>query len=582
MVLTVRISLLIVLCLGPSIGRAQSIQFEDVSERAGVITDGRSHGMAVADFDRDGWDDLYIAADAGRSVLFRNRGDGTFEDVTDAAGAAVPGNAVNPLWGDVNNDGYLDLFVGVRYDSSPSAFFLGTAGGGFVDVSDRVEIDMNASVGSAAFGDYDNDGRLDLFIATRDSGDRLYRNVYDGVRFFEDVSDRAGTGGIGGSIAMQATWIDYDLDNDLDLFAVHDGNLKSRLYRNPGFLPMMDMTSSSGLEVARSAMGVAWGDYDNDGWMDVYITNVSRGNLFRNRGDGVFEDVSEETGTWRNGMSWGVVFADFDNDGDEDLFIGNTYGFDRQLSFLYENRGGTFVDIAQKAGVALSTNTYGVAVGDFNNDGLVDLVVADEEGDNKLLMNRTEEAGHWVQLNLHGGSANKTAIGATVRAKAGDSQFMRTVSGGASFVSQVSPRIHIGLGEAASIDTLEVTWGMPGQVETITDVAVDARYRVAQNALSSVDRDEPREGPGQTRVIAAYPNPFTSQTAIEIMLERGQFVQLDIFDALGREIDRLAAEYYPAGRHSFRFHSYDLSPGLYFYRVQLRDQMFVGTMIRIQ
>ena len=471
--------LLPVLLVQVSLG--QGMQFEDVSATAGLSTAAGAYGVAVADYDGDGWDDLFFAASSGGSALFRNRGDGTFESTTQQAGIDVLGDAVSPLWADVDNDGDPDLFVGVRsYSGQTSRFYRNNGDGTFTDISAETGVDVEAIVGSASFGDYDNDGRVDLFIATRDSHDRLYRNTGDAEISFEDVTTTASVAGLDYSIAMQATWRDFDRDGDPDLFAVHDGNQKSRFYRQGGgYPPFIEVGTAAGIQVARNSMGVAWGDYDNDGWPDVYVTNIDQANLFRNKGDGTFEDVSASSGTQLNGMSWGAAFADFDNDGDEDLFVGNTYGFDGRQSFLYENRGGEFVDVATSAGVALNTDVYGVATGDFNQDGLLDLIVADGSG--RLLLNRTTNTGRWVGLRLEGDEVNKMGIGVTVRVAAGDNSFYRTVDGGSSFCSQLSPQLHFGLADAVQIDTLEIDWG-GGSSQRFVGLEANRVHQIRQNS----------------------------------------------------------------------------------------------------
>ena len=558
----------------------QDIRFEDASSIAGLQTEGGGYGVAVGDYDNDGWDDIYLAAENGHSALFRNTGGGLFEDVTGDAGVAVAGNAVSPLWADINNDGVLDLFVGVGSGNAQSRFFLGTGTGSFVDISAEIGIDLSADVGSAAFGDVDNDGWVDLFMATRNSKDRLYRNVFDGERYFEDVSDRAGIGGVDFSVAMQATWIDYDRDADLDLFAVHDGNLKSRLYRNLSFLPLIESTNSARLEVARSAMGVAWGDYDNDGWPDVYITNIDRGNLFRNKGDGTFEDVTALTGTQLNGMSWGVVFADFDNDGDEDIFIGNTYDFDRRRSFLYENRKGKFVNVAEEAGTALSTNTFGVASGDFNNDGLVDLVVTDAGGDNRLLLNQTLGAGNWVGVSLKREGANTSAIGAIVEVVAGGTSFRRAVSGGDSFCSQRSAQVHVGIGAATKADTVRVTWAK-GIVDVASGLEANRYYRITEGQPVRVGIDDV-PGIQSEGSWSVFPNPMSGIGTLVFEVQQSGMVQIALYDATGRYRATLMNAFLSAGTHKVPVAGNELPAGIYFLRLVKEDVVLGGSVVVIR
>lgn len=555
---------------------AQSIKFEDRSAAAGIETAGGGHGVAVADYDGDGWEDIYLAASEGRSVLLRNLGEGRFEDLTMVAGVGVAGNAVNPLWGDIDNDGDPDLFVGVRsYEGDSSRLFLNTGNGKFVDVIDEINLDPVAVIGSAAFGDYDNDGRIDLFLATRESHDRLYRNGNGKPASFQDMTGTSNIAGLANAIAMQATWQDYDKDGDLDLFAVHDGNLGSRFYQQAGgFPPFSDVSLHAGIQVSRSSMGIAWGDFNNDGWPDAYITNIDQGNLFKNNGDGTFEDVTASTGTGLNGMSWGTVFADFDNDGDEDLFIGNTSDFDGRPSFLYENRAGVFVNIASDAGAALSTNTYGVASGDFNNDGRVDLFVADEGGKNKLLINMTPAPGNWVTFKLEGVEHNRMAIGATLRMVAGHHLFFRTVQGGGSYCSQSSTIVHAGLGNVSRIDTLEVDWG-GGVKQAFINVPVNKRLEIQEGADIAVGREKDREVADLFGLKSVYPNPFHTYASIEFMLDRARHTRVKVFDVLGREVATLVDGFLASGQHRFKLSGDRLNAGVYIVRFEAEGHVSI-------
>ncbi len=554
---------------------AQPIQF-DIAP-AILATGGPAYGVAVADYDGDGLDDLYIAALQNGSKLFRNTGGGTFEDVTETAGVRVAGEAVNPLWGDIDNDGHPDLFVGVRsYSGKSSKLFQNQGDGTFADITGTSGIDTTLIVGTAAFGDYDGDGRLDLFVATRDSYDRLYRNTGEAGSLFEDVAGDVNVLGFPESIAMQATWSDYDRDGMLDLFAVHDGNLVSRLYRQTNGHPRFQhQIGTTGLAVARSAMGVAWGDYDNDGWMDVYVTNIAEANLFRNRGDGSFEDVTAASGAGRNGMAWGAVFADFDNDGDLDLFAGNTFGYDSSPSMLYENEGGIFMDRAASAGAALRVNVFGVAASDVDQDGRMDLIVGNEGGQNVLLLNRTEPAGAWVQLHLIGASSNRMAIGARIRAVAGGVEHHRAVDGGSSYASQSSPTLHVGLGLATRVDTLQVIW-TDGEVQTFTDLPANTRYTLAQGGAVNVGAE--RE-PATAFGLSLYPNPVSDRATLTFSLENPAPVTVELVDVLGRRLRTWAPGTLPAGAYQIAIDRAGLPAGLYLIRWRAGDVVAVRTLL---
>ena len=568
---------------GPVSSHAQSIRFEDSSELAGVQTLAGAYGIAVADYDKDGWDDIYIGTENGQSVLLKNLQNGTFANVTERSGVQVAGTVANPLWGDINSDGYPDLFVGKLSADVSCQLFLGSSEGIFTEVTEFSGIDISDDIGSATFGDYNLDGRIDLFIATRGSEDYLFENIHDGASvYFKDISQRAGVGGESFAVPMQATWVDYDNDFDLDLFALHDGNLQSRFYKNSSFLPLIEVSSSSKLRVARSSMGVAWGDYDNDGWQDVYITNIDQGNLFKNLGNGRFEDVTIESGSGLNGMSWGVVFVDFDNDGDEDLFIGNTFDFDGRHSFLYENDQGTFTNIARDAGVALNTNTFGVATGDFNRDGLMDLIVADDSGDNRLLLNRASQNNHWAQFTLKGDVFNPMAVGATLFVYAGEHMYTRSVYAGSSYRSQVSPTVHVGLADAALIDSLYIHWG-PEETEVYYGVDVNKSYEIVQNRplRVEIDANEHSAVPGRLDV-SAFPNPFLSQTTFNILIPLSSRARLDIYDTMGRKVNTVLDKILPPGEHRVSFNAEALSAGMYFYRLTSESSVQTGSLLLVR
>ncbi len=573
----------LLLCAGPALG--QDIGFASVQLEVGGI----GHGAAIADFDQDGWDDVLIAMENGASVLLRNNAEPgstpTFTDVTDAAGIRTPGTAVNPIWADVNNDGYPDLFIGIRSGNAPNALYLNNGDGTFTNVSENVGLNLQDRVGAAAFGDFDNDGGIDLFIATREGPDRLYRHTGAGPPWFEDVSGRAGIGGHDASIAMQATWVDVDRDGDQDLFAVHDGTLPNRFYLNEGFLPLRELARPMGIDDVGSGngMGIAWGDPNGDGLPDAYVTRIGTGSLYQNLGPfgpgapPAFSDVAASVGAVRNGMSWGVVFADFDQDADEDLFIVNTYSFDRTPAFLYENTGedAPFANVSDIAKANVTLDAFGTVRGDFNNDGYPDLLIVNQDGPHELLINTRSRPGNWLKVHLEGTGFNRMALGATVRVVTGDNVQYRTVSGGDSFCSQSSPTLHIGLGTQATVDTLDVQWGTAPPQQFVS-LPGNTTYRITegQEAVPVALEAEPPATHHAT-LEQPYPNPAHGQTTIDLTLPTPQPLTVALYDALGRRVRTLKDGWLGAGRHALTLETRTLPPGLYLYH--LRTEQAVQT-----
>ncbi|WP_457651635.1 FG-GAP-like repeat-containing protein [Rhodocaloribacter sp.] len=544
---------------------AQPLAFTDATEAAGLAgLDG--YGVAVTDYDGDGWDDVFVTTVRGASRLLRNNGDGTFTDAAAEAGVAATGQHLVALWGDLDNDGLPDLFLGRKTDGE-NKLFRNRGDGTFEDVTAEAGIDATADVGAAAFGDYDGDGRLDLFLAVDRAPDLLYHNLTEDAAIrFEDLSDRAGIAGPPTAVAMQATWIDFNHDGRLDLFGVHDGSTESRLYRNDGYLPLLETARAAGIADvgAGNSMGVAWGDFDGDGWEDAYVTRIGQAGLYRNNGDGTFTDVAVERGAHRNGMSWGVVFADFDNDADDDLFVVNTSGYDGTKSFLYRNDDGFFTDVAAGAGAALSMEAHGLAAGDFDRDGRPDLIVGATSGI-KLLMNATPTEHHHVAIRLEGREANRMALGVRVEVVAGGRTLVRTVSGGDSFCSQSSPVLHVGLGDAERIDTLRIHW-RAGVTEERFDLPADADLVFTEAAVATAVEDAAL--PDDFALAPNYPNPFNPRTTIPFALPRAAHVTLTVFDLLGRPVATLVDGRRAAGTHRVTFDAAGLPSGVYLYRLR--------------
>jgi hypothetical protein len=441
--------------------------FTDVTEKAGVSGGGFGMGVAAGDYNNDGFPDLYVTQ-YGRSILYRNNGDGTFSDVTKEAGVGVQGWASSAVWFDYDNDGRLDLFVGqfARFDkdtgcgtssdgkrhyciprifpSTPSWLFHNNGDGTFTDVSRELGIANHlGKAWGAVATDVNNDGRMDLFVANDTVGNFLFMNRSDGR--FEEVGLRA-------DVAYSA-----------------DGR-------------------------ARSGMGVDSADFDQDGWMDLFVANIDEEifSLYRNNRDGTFDDQAMPLGVgmatrWMSG--WGIKFIDYDNDGHLDLFLVNGFPddlveeFSSQVKYhepllLFRNVGGKFENVSEQSGPVFgkSFSARGLAVGDFNNDGGIDVLVAVNDGAPILLRNNVGKENHWLGVQLVGTKSNRDAIGARITYKAGDLTRSRMKVGGGSFMSSHDPRMLLGFGRQQELDWLEVRWPQPGgSVERFTKIPAD-RY----------------------------------------------------------------------------------------------------------
>jgi hypothetical protein len=442
--------------------------FTDVTEKAGVAGGGYGQGVAVGDYDGDGFPDLYLTQ-YGRSILYHNNGDGTFTDVTANAGVAAPGWASSAVWFDYDNDGRLDLFV-CR----------------FVDFSKA----------------------KNQWCGKRDTNERWYciPRVYDpmpcwlfhnnGDGTFTDVSKESG---IAKSLAKAWGVVACDINNDgwMDLFVANDTVSNFLFVNRKGKFEEVGLLAGVGYSSygrARSGMGVDAADYDQDGWTDLFVANVDQEmfSLYHNNKNESFSDVAIPTGigsTTRLMSGWGLKFFDYDNDGDLDLFLCNGHPDDKidgrvdgvkylEPMLLYRNTGGSLKNVSAQSGPIFSRPmaARGMALGDFDNDGAVDVLVAINNGAPVLLRNNAARQNHWLGVTLVGKKASRDAVGARVSYQAGDLKRTRTKVGGGSYLSSHDPRMVLGLGKREKIDWIEVKWPMPsGLTEQFTDLPVD-RY----------------------------------------------------------------------------------------------------------
>ena len=437
--------------------------FEDVTEKAGLQGVGYGMGVAVGDYDNDGYEDLYVTAYGGNK-LYHNNGDGTFTDVTEKAGVGGGGWSTSAAWVDLDGDGLLDLVVlrylqwdfndtwcgerkeGYRAYCHPDAFhpitqlvYHNDGHGHFTEISRKIGLAEPGKGLGIALADYDGDGHIDIFIANDSMAEFLYHNKGDGT--FEEVALVSG-------VAVDGEGHTY------------------------------------------AGMGVDFADYNNDGKPDLVVTDLANQMyaLYRNNGDGTFTYDSYPSGIGRMTMThsgWGIRFLDYDNDGWKDLLITQGHDLDtieltfpnlryREPMLLARNTGKGFVDVSANAGAVFHQAWVGrgLAIGDIDNDGRLDAVVTTNDGPAYILRNETSTQNHWLTLKLVGHKSNRDAIGAEVKVVTKIGAQFATVTTASSYLSSSDKRIHFGLGAETVAETIEIHWPS-GTVQTLKAVPGD-------------------------------------------------------------------------------------------------------------
>jgi enediyne biosynthesis protein E4 len=443
--------------------------FTDVTDKAGVAGGGYGMGAAVGDYDGDGFPDLYVTQ-YGRSILYHNNGNGTFTDVTEKAGVAAPGWASSAVWFDYDNDGRLDLFV-CRF------------------------VDFKKSINKFCGDERAKQRYYCLPSVYPPSRSWLFHNNGDGT--FGDVTESSGIGKVLGK-AWGVVASDINNDGWMDLFVANDKE-PNFFFLNQGNGKFAEIGLSASVAYsedgrARSGMGVDAADYDQDGWQDLIVTNVDQEmySLYHNSHDETFTDKASPFGigsVTRLMSGWGVKFFDYDNDGNSDLFIANGHPDDHVEEYtrgvtyeepllLFRNTGDGFENVSAKAGSIFQQKfaARGMAVGDFNNDGAVDVLIAVNNGPPLLLKNSAHGGNHWLGVRLVGKRSNPDAIGARITWQAQDLKRTRLKTGGGSYLASHDPREVLGIGNRTKIDRLEIRWPRPSdKVETFTNLPID-RY----------------------------------------------------------------------------------------------------------
>ena len=532
-----------------------------------------SGGSSWIDVDGDGDQDLFVAnGNLGlqKNSLFINNGDGTFTTYTQGEIVNETGKSIGGVWGDLENDGYPDLFVTNR-ESSTNFLYKNNGDLTFTKINLSSVINDPANSNNSFWVDVENDGDLDIYVLNFAGTNFLYLN--DGIGNFTKFNNSPIVTDNDQSIV--ASWGDYDNDGDLDLFKGIGGNTSNILYENSGTLNFFNANNSVISSDKFSTLGASWADIDNDGDLDLFVANFlgQNNSLYINNGDKTFTQIKTGAIVNDGGRSVGTSFGDIDNDGDLDLFIGNY----TENNFLYLNDGTpnyTFTKVTAGAVVSDMGNTFGVSMCDYDNDGDIDVFACNQDNQKNFLYRNDGNSNNWINLKLAGKISNKPAIGTVIKLKCninGQPVWqMRHVESQSGYNSQNSLNAEFGLAESTVIDSILIKW--PSGIEQVlTGVGSNQFITIEETGSTDVNK-ESQTLPDEFKLNQNYPNPFNPSTNISFTIPNvadAKFASatLKVYDVLGSEVAVLVNGVKAAGHYEVTFQGTELSSGMYFYNL---------------
>ena len=529
---------------------SQAPLFNDITFDAGTgIGAINNYGIVIGDFDNDGNEDIFVPSRLDENRLLKNMGDGTFQNVTALSGIENGGLTMTGAWGDVDNDGDLDLFIGNYYTQTASFtnyLYLNDGNGVFTDISTTSGIDTEDQTRSVHMVDINLDGYLDIYVCNLSQQNVLWQNNGNNTFFNATFS----SGLYDASISMGAIFFDYDNDGDQDVYLTHDGNQANIMYENNGFGFFYDVSLLTNLNVAGQGMGVDHGDVNNDGHLDIYVTNLGPNFLLLNNGNGSFGEIAIDAGVAdETGMGWGCFFVDYDNDGWEDIYVINDSNFSPSTNKLYKNNGDTtFTLVSFGSTISSFYAGRGGTWGDFNHDGYPEIIVANgQEFVGVQIFENLNLGNNWIGFEVEGTTDSKNAFGTRIQLTTENGVKIDEKTCGSSYASQSSHRIYFGLGQG-EVSDIYIYWpdGSIGFIDSLEINQVHSIQQGIYNAdvdgdgyLVDVDCDDMNENvnPGILEVVYNGLDDDCDPLTLDDDLDGDGFVLADDCDDMNESVN---------------------------------------------